>query len=80
MNGGISVSKALTLLSLIMNLRAWCTPLLTPQGSASQPGLLRRTLGAFKRTTFWGPASATGPRSSESFLGDVNVHVKDCAR
>ena len=79
MNGGILVSKALTLPSLIMNVKAWCTFLLTLQGSTSQPGLLRRTLGAFKSTTFWGPAFATGPRSSESFLGDANVQVKDCA-
>ena len=36
---GISVSKALTLPSLIMNLRAWCTFLLKLHGSGSQPRL-----------------------------------------
>lgn len=32
--------------------------------------------GSFQSTTFWGPASATGPRSSESFLGDAMFRLR----
>lgn len=82
---GISVSKDLTLPSLIVNLRAWCTFLLLLPGSGPLPGLPRAITWELSKAPYSGSPPATGPKwglgpsSYESFLHDANMQVKALA-